>query len=74
MDARHRTRFRRDIPTRNRRRNGLAQDDMHVSGILSDLGSRLGTFKVDFSLHRNFPLIKHKLRIIVKLYLNVFLP
>ena len=47
MDIRHRTRFRRDIPTRNRRRNGFAQNDMHVSGILSDLGSRLGTFKVD---------------------------
>jgi hypothetical protein len=46
MDIRHRTRFRRNIPT-NRKRNGFSEDDIRVSGILSDLGSRLGTFKVN---------------------------
>ena len=44
MDIRHRTRFRRDIP-RNRKRNGFSEDEIRVSGILSDLGARLGTFK-----------------------------
>ena len=45
MDNRYRTRFRRDIP-RNRKRNGFSEDEIRVSGILSDLGARLGTFKV----------------------------
>ena len=46
MDIRRRTRFRRDIPTRNGKRNGFSQNELHVSGILSDLGYRLGSFKV----------------------------
>ena len=46
MDIRRRTRFRRDIPLGNGKRNGFNRDETEMSGILSDLGSRLATFKV----------------------------
>lgn len=45
MDIRRRTRFSRDIPLRNGKRNGFNRDETEMSGILSDLGSRLATFK-----------------------------
>ena len=45
MDIRRRTRFRRDIPLRNEKRNGFSKDGTGADGILSDLGSRLATFK-----------------------------
>ena len=46
MDIRRRTRFSRDIPLRNGKRNGFNKDETEMSGILSDLGSKLATFKV----------------------------
>ena len=51
MDIRYHTRFRRDIPTRNGKRNGYQRDETLVSGIVSDLGARLATFKASVISH-----------------------
>ena len=51
MDIRYHTRFRRDIPSRSGKRNGYQQDETLVSGIVSDLGARLATFKATVISH-----------------------
>ena len=51
MDIRYHTRFRRDIPTRSGKRNGYQRDETLVSGIVSDLGARLATFKASVISH-----------------------
>ena len=56
MDIRRRTRFSRDIPLRNGKRNGFNKDETEMSGILSDLGSKLATFKVKEKLINRPPL------------------